>query len=496
MERRVKRALHAMLACALVMFALPVLADSQARIVRLSYLDGSVQIDRNTGNGFERAIMNMPVVQGTKLATGDDGEAEIEFENGSTLRLTPDSTVDFRQLSLNSEGGKVTLVDVGRGTAYFDVKHKGEDDFRAVFDSHDVQLKKSAHFRAEVEDRQITLTVFGGELELQGTDGDVKVKKNETVSFNLDDSNKYTLAKGVENNQYDWWDKERSEYQDRYALNKDNDRPYSRYSSNYGYGWSDLNYYGNFFYVPGYGYAWRPTSVDYGWDPFSSGYWVWYPSWGYTWVSNYPWGWTPYRYGRWSYLPGYGWSWLPGYTNVWYTAPQVYNPPPSYRAPAPPKTPPSRSGVVPVGNPQPPRMVPRWRTADENRNMPGRGFRPNAGARPGTVTGGTSAGAPATVKSQPVPRNSPGSDAERMPAGRMNPDARRGTIDAPQRRMEAPRQAPRAIESPRMERPATAAPRVSPPSAPQTFSPPPSMPRSAPSAGAASHAGTPRPDPK
>ena len=50
-------------ACALL--ALPALADSQARIVRLSDVQGSVQIDKNTGMGFENAFLNLPITQGT-----------------------------------------------------------------------------------------------------------------------------------------------------------------------------------------------------------------------------------------------------------------------------------------------------------------------------------------------------------------------------------------------------------------------------------------------
>ena len=44
-------------ACSL--FAVPALADSQARIVRLSDVQGSVQIDKNTGLGFENAFLNL-----------------------------------------------------------------------------------------------------------------------------------------------------------------------------------------------------------------------------------------------------------------------------------------------------------------------------------------------------------------------------------------------------------------------------------------------------
>ena len=90
------RVTFVLLVCALL--ALPALADSQARIVRLSDVQGSVQIDKNTGLGFESAFVNLPITQGTQVRTGDRARAEIEFEDGSSLRLTPNTTVEFSKL--------------------------------------------------------------------------------------------------------------------------------------------------------------------------------------------------------------------------------------------------------------------------------------------------------------------------------------------------------------------------------------------------------------
>ena len=64
--RRVVIAVSVLLAAALV-YAPSASADSQARIVRLSLVDGPVQIDR--GQGFEKAITNMPITQGMQLST-------------------------------------------------------------------------------------------------------------------------------------------------------------------------------------------------------------------------------------------------------------------------------------------------------------------------------------------------------------------------------------------------------------------------------------------
>src|SRR6202163_3855452 len=94
-------------ACALL--ALPCLADSQARIVRLSDVQGSVQINKNTGMGFENAFLNLPITQGTQIRTHDRGRAEIEFEDGSTLRLTPNTTVEFSALGLSDAGQRISV---------------------------------------------------------------------------------------------------------------------------------------------------------------------------------------------------------------------------------------------------------------------------------------------------------------------------------------------------------------------------------------------------
>src|SRR5579864_8948497 len=105
--------------------AIPALSDSHVRIVRLSMVEGSVKVDRGTGQ-FEKAITNLPITQGMKLRTGDDGRAEVEFENGSTVRLSPDSAVQFSDLSLRDSGTKVSGVEVTKGTAY--VESNGSKD--------------------------------------------------------------------------------------------------------------------------------------------------------------------------------------------------------------------------------------------------------------------------------------------------------------------------------------------------------------------------------
>jgi hypothetical protein len=305
-------------------------ADSQVRIVRLSLVDGPVQIDRATGLGLEKAIMNMPITQGVTIFTQDDGRAEVEFEDGTTLRLAPQTNVTFTQLGLRSSGARATAVEVTQGTAYFNIRHKGDDEFRVAFANREITLDRNVHFRLDLSGPNPEIAVFKGELTLSGPQERATVKKNETLTLDLADTGLYDLAKNITPMSYDEWDSERIDYASQYASSS-----YNTHSPYY-YGVSDLNYYGAWSNWPGYGMLWRPFGVGFAWDPFDNGAWAWYPGFGYTWISTYPWGWTPYRYGSWLFVPNVGWCWRSGGWNTWYTVPPVHNPPVNFHVPRPP----------------------------------------------------------------------------------------------------------------------------------------------------------------
>jgi len=296
-----------------VVVALPALAESQARIVRLSDVHGTVQIDKNTGLGFESAFLNLPITQGAQVKTADNGRAEIEFEDGSTLRLAPNSTVQFSTLGSTDAGKHVSTVDLVEGMAYVNWLGKSGDQFNVNFSREKISLDHAAHLRISASPETSKMAVFKGDVDVEGPSGKVSVSRKETASFDGTDNDKSAIAKNIEEAPLDSWDKESIAYHEQYARNN---------SSPYGYGYSDLNYYGGFSNVPGYGMMWQPYFTGVGWDPFMDGAWSWYPGYGYMFVSAYPWGWMPYRYGNWSFVPGFGWMWQPGGWNTWVTVPR------------------------------------------------------------------------------------------------------------------------------------------------------------------------------
>jgi hypothetical protein len=352
-------------------------AESKARIVRLSEVQGMVQMDRAAGDGFDKAFINLPVIEASKIRTGKDGRAEVEFEDGSALRLAPNSEIDFARLALGDDGQKFTTVQLVEGTVYANLHaakshatrsddNSGEkkgDRFDLNFANESISIAQAAHFRVELAGaNKASVAVFKGKVSANGpfgqfdvaekhsasiafakdelakndVDKDVvtKSKDEDAVSTKSDSSAKdtFTIAKNYEAEPSDDWDRQQSDYHDRYA---------SIGTSNaltpYGYGVSDLNYYGSFMNVAGYGSVWQPYFMGANWSPFQDGGWAFYPGPGYAFVSGYPWGWAPYHSGNWVFIPSYGWVWEPGaYGNSFYAVPQLVNSPVKTKLVTPP----------------------------------------------------------------------------------------------------------------------------------------------------------------
>jgi len=287
--------------------ATPPSSNSKVRIVRLSEVKGEVQLDRLTGKGFEAAMTNLPITEGSRLKTGN-GVAEVEFEDNSTIRVAQNSLVEFPRLELLPSGAKASSVSLLQGMVYVNLLNTKGNEFSAKFGLQTVNLPPDSHVRLQLTPTEADLAVMHGEVAVEEPSGTTLVGKNKTATFSAGQSEPM-IAKSVVEQPLDSWDHDAVQYHKSYA------NATSFGNSPYSYGLNDMNYYGSFINASGCGGSmWRPYFTSASWDPFGSGAWAYYPSAGYSWVSPYPWGWTPYHYGSWNYCQGVGWGWRPGGT--------------------------------------------------------------------------------------------------------------------------------------------------------------------------------------
>src|SRR4051794_3341619 len=102
-------------------FYLPTLpAQEPDPVVRLSFVQGKVEVFRGDAAQFDQAVTNMPLTTANRLQTGDDGQAEIEFDDGSVARLTPNSSLRLVRLPSGGVDNGSTEMEQVSGLVYFE----------------------------------------------------------------------------------------------------------------------------------------------------------------------------------------------------------------------------------------------------------------------------------------------------------------------------------------------------------------------------------------
>jgi hypothetical protein len=290
---------------------------SHARIVRLSFVEGDVTVQRPDVPAWAEAPVNTPLQEGFKISAGENSFAEIQFENGGTIRLGELALLEFTELELAPNGGKINHVELRQGYATFHpLPFRLGESLQVGTPYGTLIAQGGTQFRVDLDQGLERVEVFKGPVEVQSSLGAMTIEKDSVLVMQPGASEPTVVSQGITKDDWDQWVDDREARSEAPAS-----RPYpDSYASGAAeatYGWADLLQYGSWSNVPGAGYGWIPTLVTNGWAPYSTGQWCWYPGWGYTWIGAEPWGWLPYHYGGWDFIPGRGWVWFPGNLSTW-----------------------------------------------------------------------------------------------------------------------------------------------------------------------------------
>ena len=290
---------------------------SDARIVRLSFVEGNVTVERPDVQTWAEAPVNTPLQQGFKLSTGENSFAEMQFEDGGTVRLGQLGLLKFTELAFAPNGGLINHVDLRQGYATFHpLPSRPGETLKVGTPFGTLTAPGGTQFRVDLDQGMERVEVIDGEVEVQSSLGDSTLEKDSVLIMQAGAPDPTAVSQGITKDDWDLWveDRENQAAMGSYGPPTDESSPDDSVPA---YGMADLSQYGTWSDVPGEGYGWTPTWMGAGWAPFANGEWCWYPRWGYTWISAEPWGWMPYHYGGWTYVPGRGWVWFPGGHRKW-----------------------------------------------------------------------------------------------------------------------------------------------------------------------------------
>jgi ferric-dicitrate binding protein FerR (iron transport regulator) len=276
-----------------------------ARYARVGIVEGPVEVQVATADPWIAAEHNAPLPESARVRTGAASRAEIELDEGSALRLGPNSEAELSDYARLSTGQRVTLVSIARGLAYVTGAPEGRDALTLALPGAQLTFTRSARVRVEVEEQWSAIAVLKGAARFSSPAADLELREGQTTRVEPANPARFFFYKEVLPSEFDLWSQDR----DDALVSPSAAHTIQRY------GLADLDGTGEWILTPDLGAVWRPKVAE-DWRPYRDGRWRWYDGLGYTWVSAEPWGWLPYHYGRWTRLEKLGWVWAPSKNGV------------------------------------------------------------------------------------------------------------------------------------------------------------------------------------
>ncbi len=283
--------------------------DGPVRMARFSYVQGDVTWRVDSHSEWSAATRNLPLRQGAELWVSEGGRAEIQFDDGSRLRLGSGALVTLQTLYSDAEG-EFTEITLKDGPIALRLKHD-----RSIYQVNtplvSVKAVGPAKIRIGAGDG-VEVAVQEGRATVEGNQGKVDLRRGDYLDLR-DENSAYEPRDLPRPDRFDEWNEEL----DR-RLEEAEASSTERYlPANMALVADDLDAYGAWRDDAEYGHVWCPRVTVAHWRPYCYGHWTWVSPFGWTWVSDEPWGWVPYHYGTWIYRP-YGWAWVPGpVTQCW-----------------------------------------------------------------------------------------------------------------------------------------------------------------------------------
>ena len=228
------------------------------------------------------------------------GRAEIQFDDGSLLRLGSGALVTLQTLYSDTDG-EYTEIQMSEGLAALELRH-ATSIYQVNTPFASVKATGPARVRVGVDDT-VEVAVRDGSAAIEGTGRKTVLRPGDYLDIPDADAG-YQVASLPDPDSWDRWNDDRNAQ----LADAESDQ---YLPSNIALVSGDLDDYGAWRDDPQYGHVWCPRVADTEWRPYQHGHWVWVQPFGWTWVASESWGWAPYHYGTWVDA-SYGWAWVPG----------------------------------------------------------------------------------------------------------------------------------------------------------------------------------------
>ena len=240
----------------LIIFLLTVLALGVVKaqeqpapaVGRVSLIDGDVLVQRAGSGEWVAAGLNATVDRGDSLSTGERSRAEIELDYANLMRLDQHAEVAIADLTRDR-----IQLQVTQGLVNYTVFNNGAQA-QVEIDTPNMAVHPLGPgvYRIQVDSpSETSITVREGEVEVSTPQGSNSVKAGETSEVRGTDNPEYRIVSAPGRDGWDEWNQQR----DRTIYQA---QSWSHTNRHYT-GSENLDRYGHWRKVRGYGDAWAPA---------------------------------------------------------------------------------------------------------------------------------------------------------------------------------------------------------------------------------------------
>ena len=290
---------------------LPCLAEEAPRVVvgRVYQVEGDLLRYVPDENDWVAVVRDAPFGTEDTLYSGDGGRAELAVPNGSWIRVGSSTQLQFIDLETD-----LTETDVASGIARF--YNKGSRTvIKATCPYGYVLADPGTAFDFYVGDNSVEVVALQGDVSFVHSATGTRYDVSAGSASILADENQVSSGEGTVDPDWDQWNAERDNFWAEKARERGLSAVYlppnlqnESYALEENGRWERVPYEGS----PRW--FWRPTTVAFGWSPFTVGRWTdWYGD--QTWIPSEPFGYVTHHYGNWVYISN-NWYWAPPVANV------------------------------------------------------------------------------------------------------------------------------------------------------------------------------------
>lgn len=293
--------------------------DSQQVFGYISLVEDSAFVLQEGKTEAQKAMVNFPLMPGDIVYTTGKGRCELQFDNGTIMRIDKNSKVKIETIRAESltTKWKITSLELLAGNIYSMNNVYNREMFQIITPHAAFKLSNDSTSAISLDENGSHIYVDRGKVGVLYGEGPRAAKKefirSKTGSV-ITAGNEFKVDSKRRNAEfYMWNDYVNNNFKDLHTGISKVPKPIYKFPRSiveFAEKWSSI--YGEWLYDDILGYVWKPYQESFS-DrrPFFDAKYVWVKNQLYV-VPTQAWGWAPAHMGTWHWMKSKGWVWIPG----------------------------------------------------------------------------------------------------------------------------------------------------------------------------------------